>query len=338
MKKLFKLGFAASLMAAFVFSGCSKDDDDDEPVNSQNGRRVLSMSCEETLANGETSSWKQEYKYDEQGRLIKLEITRDGESSIEEYKYNKQGDNTETFTNGELTQKSEYSYTGNTVKYTRYSYFEGELMSVTNYTNTYTDSKRKELKSSAVEMNGGKGNTHTSKKEFSKDKNGNTVVESYSDGKMEKKWVTEYDGNNVNLTVYYFSDNDTLTVSTKSVYADSKHEKPLVEESILEGGMVNITTSVSITKTVYTYDDAGNVIERVSYSKGNMVIGMAGIKYLDTEEKLISKQTDFVYNGNTVTYTLYSYVDYMGSDGTILSSDGGTKPTSTDHYTIVYAE
>ncbi|MBO4603608.1 MAG: hypothetical protein J5651_10670 [Salinivirgaceae bacterium] len=97
MKKLLNYGMIACLMAAFVFAGCKKDDDDEnaETVNTLPKKvtkivETIEYIFDETI---ETSIYN--YYFDENGRLTK-----------DEY-----------FRNGELKESDTYQYTENSIKY-----------------------------------------------------------------------------------------------------------------------------------------------------------------------------------------------------------------------------
>ena len=89
MKRVFLYGLTASLMAAFVFSGCDKNDDDD---NKTSNKLLLSQSVVAKRANGDTESWKYEYKYDKKGNRIE-ETRTNGDGTVETvvHKYNEKG-------------------------------------------------------------------------------------------------------------------------------------------------------------------------------------------------------------------------------------------------------
>ena len=86
MKNLFKLGLAASLMVACVFSGCSKNDD--EPGVDYSKKRVLSESMVIKDSEGGTWTSKNEYKYDSRGNMIENKYTIvDNSGTVTENKY-----------------------------------------------------------------------------------------------------------------------------------------------------------------------------------------------------------------------------------------------------------
>lgn len=79
MKQLFKLGFAACLTTALVFSGCTKDDDDDS--TNKKGKQLLSQLCEYT-ENGVSYQELSEYKYDGKGNTIEDNYTETEDGAV----------------------------------------------------------------------------------------------------------------------------------------------------------------------------------------------------------------------------------------------------------------
>ncbi|MBR6082954.1 MAG: hypothetical protein IKP62_08520 [Salinivirgaceae bacterium] len=314
MKNLFKLGFAVSLMAACVFSGCSKNDD--EPGVDYSKKRVLSESMVIKDSEGGTWTSKSEYKYDSRGNMIENKHTTvDNSGTVTENKFetkfNEQGDVTEQLLNGQTISKSDYTYDVNSTKRTVHHYSDGNETS-TYYVEEYADAPHKKLLSSITsETKNADGSTQSfSKVVYSYDKDGNVInYESFDgNGQLIRKIERVYNGNVENSTQYEYADDSVVnTIQTKTVYTDSNREKILTQESTKPSGNKH--------KIENTYDMNGNVIETVEYEN----------------DHLQYKSTEYVYDGNTLTYTKYTYGFYNG--------DGFTpteEPTSTTYYTIVY--
>ena len=318
MKNLFKFGFAASLMAAFMFSGCSKDDDESGVDYSK--KRELSESMVIKDADGSTWTSKIEYKYDNQGNVIETKSTTvDNYGKTTERKFevkrNEQGDVTEQLLNGQLTLKTDYTYEGNTIKRNVHYYTDGNETSTTYYVEEYTDSQRKQIKSYTSEVKSVDGTTISgSKVTYSYDKDGNVInYESFDgSGQLIGKIEHVYNGNVENSTQYEYADGSVVsTIQTKTVYTDSNREKILTYES------TNELRYNEKRKIECTYDKNGNMIGSVEYVNGS----------------ISEKSTEYVYDGNTLTYITYNCGFYNG--------DGFTpteEPTSTTYHTIIYAE
>ena len=314
MKNLCKFGFAASLMAAFMFSGCSKDDDESGVDYSK--KRELSESMVIKDDNGDTWSSKIEFKYDSRGNIIENKYTTvDNSGTVTENKYeakfNEQGDVTETLLNGQIISKSNYIYDVNSTKKTVHGYSDGNETSTTYYVEEYADSQKKQIKSSTVETKNADGSTQSfSKVVYSYEKDGNVInYESFDgNGQLIRKIERVYNGNVENSTQYEYADDSVVnTIQTKTVYTDSNREKILTQESTKTSGNKH--------KIENTYDMNGNVIETVEYEN----------------DHLQYKSTEYVYDGNTLTYTKYTY-GFFGFDGFTPTEE----PTSTTYYTIVY--
>lgn len=299
-------------MVACVFSGCSKNDD--EPGVDYSKKRVLSESMVIKDSEGGTWTSKNEYKYDSRGNMIENKYTTvDNSGTVTENKYeskfNEQGDVTETLFNGQLISKSDYTYDVNSTKRTVHNYSNGNETSTTYYVEEYADSQKKQIKSSTVETKNADGSIQ-SKVVFSFDKDGNVInYESFDgNGQLIRKTENVYNGNVINSTQYDYADGSVVnTIQTKTVYTDSNREKILTQESTKPSGNKH--------KIENTYDMNGNVIETVEYEN----------------DHLQYKSTEYVYDGNTLTYTKYSY-GFFGFDGFTPTEE----PTSTTYYTIVY--
>lgn len=316
MKNLFKFGFAASLMAAFMFSGCSKDDDESGVDYSK--KRELSESMVIKDADGSTWTSKNEFKYDSRGNMIENKHTTvDNSGTVTENKYeakfNEQGDVTETLLNGQIISKSDYIYDVNSTKKTVHGYSDGNETSTTYYVEEYADSQKKQIKSSTVETKNADGSTQSfSKVVYSYEKDGNVInYESFDgNGQLISKTEIVYNGNVEISTQYDYSDGSVEnTIQTKTVYTDSNREKILTYES------TNELRYNEKRKIECTYDKNGNMIGSVEYVNGS----------------ISEKSTDYVYDGNTLTYITYNYGFYNGEGFTSTE-----EPTSTTYHTIVY--
>ena len=97
MKKLLNYGLIACLMAAFVFAGCKKDDDDENAETVNILPKKVSKIVETVERTFDETSITRIYIYyfDENGKLIK----------------------DESFYNGELEESDTYQYTENSIKY-----------------------------------------------------------------------------------------------------------------------------------------------------------------------------------------------------------------------------
>ena len=190
-------------------------------------------------------------------------------------------------------------------------YSNGNETSTTYYVEEYADSQKKQIKSSTVETKNADGSTQSfSKVVYSYDKDGNVInYESFDgNGQLIRKTENVYNGNVINSTQYDYADGSVVnTIQTKTVYTDSNREKILTQESTKPSGNKH--------KIENTYDMNGNVIETVEYEN----------------DHLQYKSTEYVYDGNTLTYTKYSY-GFFGFDGFTPTEE----PTSTTYYTIVY--
>lgn len=280
MKRIFLYGLTASLMAAFVFAGCKKDDEEIAPYFDMSSKRLLS----ETTVDG-SERYKTEYKYDEQGNMIEIRNLKGGsgrETYKCNYKYNEYGDVVETIS-GNAQHKYEYDYNGNVVTitdnylYTDYGY---EDRSTYVYVDTYADSERKQLLSHSAA-------NYT--EYYTYDNEGNLIeLVEYQGELIYKREITVYDENTVYFSRYYYYDYSTSIDSThiKYVYTDSKREHIVSYEYNKDGN----------NRAEYTsYDSNGNISLVEVYENGI----------------LVGKQTDYEYKDNTITYYYYR-VDESG--------------------------
>ena len=94
MRKVLNYGLVACLMAAFVFAGCKKDDEDEnQNILPKKVSKIVETIERHFEEMSETSTYI--YYFDENGRLTKEDYLR----------------------NGELKESSTYQYTENSIKY-----------------------------------------------------------------------------------------------------------------------------------------------------------------------------------------------------------------------------
>lgn len=337
----------ATMLAAFVFVGCKKDDDDNQDIKKR-GMYLLSSTrvvydtirdlygnliyqttierkydkngnaIEELYTktrNGDvieekTSERKYDdnnriievystygdelitYKYDEHGNLVECKTTSTniltGETykynDIIEYKYNGELIIEKTwYYNGKIKEKQERSYDKNTISITGKQY--GNDVEEKSYTTVevYADSEYKQILTSTTKATYFSGLVDSSKCVYEYDNEGNKTFDAYYyNGQLSTQSEWLYDGNAVIYTHQQFT-GDIGTFTTKTVYLNSNHDKILTYE---ESANYNITT-----KDEYTYDADENLIGEKNYYEG----------------RLIGEKKDYVYDGNTVTYTEYEY-------------------------------
>ena len=194
-----------------------------------------------------------------------------------EYEYDEQGNILKytSYQNEQIKDEREYTYNGNVVNYKGIEYNQEA-----------TDSWPYSAKEEYEYVNNRKllkmYENQTEKRLYVYDKDGNTIsYERYANGEVFEKWY--YEGNSYYYSLYY---DNYLVDSRKIVYTDSKRKQILTEErdnSSQSGG------GISLSK--YKYDSSGNQIGYVYY----------------VNNKLMKEYKDYVYDGNKVTYTEYSY-------------------------------
>lgn len=271
MKRIFLYGLTASLMVAFVFAGCKKDDEEIAPYFDMSSKRLLSK----TTSNGDGNDYKTEYKYDEQGNVIEIRHLVGGRVTNKcKMWYNEYGDVVKKLSSDDnvLTDDNdwtiyEYDYNGNVVTIT-----ESDDRYTQVYVDTYADSERKQLLSHSTSNN--------TIEYYTYDNEGNLIkLEEYNGELIYRREITVYDENTVYFSKYYYYDYSTSIDSThiKYVYTDSKREHIVSYEYNNDGN----------NRAEYTsYDSNGNISLVEIYLQG----------------KLVAKQTDYEYKNNTVMY------------------------------------
>lgn len=304
MKNL-KLGFAACLTAAFLFSGCSKDDNE----SGDQQRLVLSVERIQKDKDGNiTGTSKTENKYDSQGNCIEsiTETTKENGFSQQEKtlkKYDGQGNllESETYVDDVLSSKDIYTYEGNVETHESTTYLRGTTISSSKQVITYTDSNRDNIKTSVTTMNFD-NSTSVTKQETSYDKDGKVeMIVTFENDELTQRVVFNRD---VNTQTHYFYFNDGKTDESKSY-------------------TLTITYSGNKQTSQYDYFD-GEKEERVLITKHENE-GRQSESETYENGRLVSKITDFVYNGKVESFTTYYYYD-----------PNSTEPTMTIYSTYTY--
>lgn len=342
----------ATMLSAFVFVGCKKDDDNSQDIKKRGMYLLSSTGVNSDTISGIIYQTTIERKYDKNGNKIEeLYIkTSDGAVIVEERKERKYDDNNRII---------EFSSTVGD-ELTTYKYDEhGNLI---------------ERKSTGTNSLTGETYKYDDKYEYKY--NGENLIEMtfYYNGKIREKQERSYNKNTVSIIgKHYENDEEAKSYTTIEVYADSEYKQILTSttENTYFSGLADSS------KYVYKYDSEGNkTFEAFHYNgqlssqnewlfDGNTVIythqqftgdigtftsktvylnskhdkiltyeessnyyGNVSSKDLftyDADENLIGEKNyyegilrgekrDYVYNGYTVTYTEYEYRD----DGTTI--------------------
>lgn len=341
MKNIFRLGVTASLMAAIVFSGCQKSDDD--KPSSKKQRHVQSQLSEYT-ENGFFHQEKTEYKYDANWNrtLVYHTSIADGaevSSSKEEYKYDDYGREVwhlKTSTeNGVATYTEErsqkFDWNGNLIeyqyvsdskdgsiftekivfKYNKHGDPTERITTNNSESSTNTWEYQYDNKGNITNMEGYVNGVLQGKRTFEYDEQGNVTKEetynfniSTNEFDLTNKIEYTYDGNTKSFTQEFYSNDGTDTYSVVIVYTDTKREKIKNRKdktTYSDGTTIN-------NEEKYSYDNKGNVTLREYYTNGI----------------LTSKSG---YEGNTSFY--YSYGDngeIKNSSKTIYTDSNRDKP------------
>ena len=305
MKNIFKLGFAACLTAAFLFSGCKKDDNESDDQQ----RLVLSAeTIRKDKVGNIVETKKSEYKYDARGNCIESNTeTTDGNGFSRQEKtlkkYDGQGNliESETYELDLLTSKESYTYEGNVETRESTTYNRGAVLSAHKQVITYTDSNREKIKSSITTTNF--DNTiSVIRQENTYDKDGNLTETSIFNENDELTQKTVYNSKN-DITQYYYVDgNIDESRSFHLKYTLVSGNKQTSQYDYFDG-------SKKETVSATTYDSENRQTGSESYENG----------------RLVSQMTDFVYNGNVQSFTTYYYYD-----------PNSTEPTYTIYTTYTY--
>lgn len=328
MKKMLKPGLSVYLTIALAFSGCSLIDDDNDVTITTERKMLLS---EEWLIDGTNITEKKEYKYDANGNRIeekrtntdsdgvsieKHEYDKKGNETavykngelIRKYEYDEEGNKTAEYENGKLIQKSTYRYEGNTVYITTDGFSSGKT---TEETQVYTDTDRKQLKESKKHVINSDGTTEdyetTCTYEDYGNGNGTSKMENYKNKNLS---MTTINSINDNCTTYIHKEfnangEETISVTQESLFTDASRKRLREYKSIYS----NIWGTNNNDRHEYTYNSDETQCTKVEYYENDIL-----------------KQTDkdFKYNNNIVTYTKEKY------------DDNGN--TTTRYYTLTYEE
>ena len=292
MKQLFKLSISACLMAAFVFSGCKKDDDDNaEPAKKL--KLLLSQTCE-YVENGYNIMDKNEYKYDKSGKEIENLYTqcRDGveiRSIKDEREYDSKGRQTKyvyTSVNedGSINgSESDYKYdsNGNQIEYEYTSTQNGEIIHHEKSTTKYNKQGDRTECETIYERKNGNTTNNIDKWEYEYNGDGNKIKSNYytNERLIETREYT-YEGNTMNFTGIDYSSGNESTIKGSEEYVtinDIKLLKTYTYESAAYSD-----------KLVYTYDNNARQIGLEHYSNGKL-------------------QYMYLYEGNTSINRSYGY-------------------------------
>lgn len=302
MKKHLKLGFAACLTAAFLFSGCKKDDNESDDQQ----RLVLSAeTIRKDKVGNIVETKKSEYKYDARGNCIESNTeTTDGNGFSRQEKtlkkYDGQGNliESETYELDVLSSKENIIYEGNVETRESTTYNRGSVLSTHKQVITYTDSNREKIKSSITTTNF--DNTiSVTRQENTYDKDGNLTETSIFNENDELTQKTVCDSKN-DITQYYYVDgNIDESRSFHLKYTLVSGNKQTSQYEYFDG-------SKKETVSVTTLDNDGRQTGSETYEN----------------ERLVMK---IVYDGNVESITTYYYYD-----------PNSTEPTYTIYTTYTY--
>ena len=341
MKKMLKPGLSIYLTIALAFSGCSLIDDDNDVTITTERKMLLSLFCKKDV-NGIIYQEKTEYKYDANGNRIKKETTHidnNNDSSVftYEYKYDfnrklleevqikngeqikktentydQQGNLIKVIENDKLKEEYDYKYNGKNVIFSTIQYTDQGIRKTVG-TEVYTDSDLKYMVSSKSEVEDANGNKSIEESNYSYKYDGNgNIIETTEKCNIDgiPAWVsqitingsdstysyTQYDKNGVEIQYNYDYTQYTDTYRNKISY--HKYE---------ESGE---NWEPNISEEFYRYNDDGNVVEITYYKNGIF---------------LYCKSTNYVYNNNIETFTIYWY-------------DKNENIEQTNYYTLTYEQ
>ena len=275
MKRILKYGLMATVLTAFVFAGCKKDDDNNQDIKKR-GMYLLSSTRVEydTIKDlygdliFKTTIVK---KYDKNGNEIEELYTKTSNGAvIEEKKSERKYDDN----NRIIEFSSSYCDELTTYKYDEH----GNLLErATTSTNILT----------------GENYIYNDKIEYKY--NGGHIIEKtwYYNGKIKEKQERSYDKNTISITgKQYGNDVEEKSYTTIEVYADSDYKQMLTstEKNTYFSGRVDSS------KCVYEYDSEGNKTFDAYYYNGQL-----------------SSQTEWLFDGNTVIYTHQQFTGDIGT-------------------------
>lgn len=294
MKNLLKLGVTASLMAAFVFSGCQKNDDDEPSIKKQ--RHVQSELCEYT-ENGVLHQQKTEYAYDAKWNktLVNNKSVVDGAEVSgfkQEYKYDDNGNEVWYYkistSNGVATYTEElsrkYDGNGNVIEFQQVrDYNDGSIVSEKF---EYKYNEHGDHTEMILTNNSG---IITRTWEYQYDNKGNkTNVEEYFNGVLQGKRTIQYDeqGNATKEETYSFNiSTNEFCLTSKTEYTYDGNTKNFIEEIYSNDGTENHSVVIvftdskrekiknQTTKITYTDGRTNNSEEKYSYdNEGHLTL------------------------------------------------------------------
>ena len=324
MKTTFKLGFAACLTAAFLFSGCEKNEDDLTP-NYKYGK-LLSKLCEYT-EDGGLHQKKTEYKYDEKGNVTEESETEliDGNlyyTGKTEYGfvYDEKGRCTER--SQIFTQMGEVAYTQNySIKYD----VEGRIIFT-----EYKSERSNGITISRIEKYKYNEFGDIIEYEIVNDESKITEKWEYKYNEQGKKTGYEHtyeyidtEGNRIKKETVTFSSNTINIVGEDSFYGKYIGEEIYTESGQMKSSKRTYTKedgSIYTTETKYSYDNNGEETLYENYENGKLT--EKHITEGNIETRVTNKYSD---NGELVqtstTKTVYS------NSGKILTRE----TTDNDH-------
>ena len=275
MKGVIKIGLMATMLTAFVFAGCKKDDDDNQDIKKR-GMYLLSSTRVEydtikDLYGDLIFKTTIERKYDKKGNEIEELYTKTSNGAvIEEKKSERKYDEN----NRIIEFSSSYCDELTTYKYDEH----GNLLErATTSTNILT----------------GENYIYNDKYEYKY--NGGHITERtwYYNGKIKEKQERSYDKNTISITgKQYGYDVEEKSYNTIEVYADSEYKQILTSttKTTYFSGLVDSS------KCVYEYDSEGNKTFDAYYYNGQL-----------------SSQTEWLFDGNTVIYTHQQFTGDIGT-------------------------
>ena len=308
MKQLFRLGFAACLTTAFVFSGCTKDDDDDNSLTTQKGKLLLSQLCEYTDEAGASHQELREYKYDGKGNTIENNYTETVDGAVTRnqksvYEYDNKGNQTkreQTSTRNGVTSTTldEYKYDdkGHQLEENHTSSENGEILNSTSNKhkfNEYGDETEHEYISDGDVI-------YKDTYEYEYDADGNKTKHTYyHDGKINAICEYTYVDDTVKMT--YYDKDGNITSNDAEVYVTVNNEKQ--RRTYISGK----------NKVIYFFMEIDNKEGHEQYYKDKLCL-----KSITTYEGNTSTNTYEYYNVNNddlMTQRVSKYV-YTNSDRT----------------------
>ena len=362
MGKTFKLGFAACLTAAFLFSGCQKDDDDLNP-SIKKDRHLLSVLCEWTdglgvphqdiqentyndnwdvtlrkrtrIEDGAVISCSQtENKFDDKGRFIGSLYTSTYNGVIEtkderSIKYNENGRQeeyqwvSESIDRGISSEIQKYNERGDLTERIVNDNSES-------YTNTWEYQYNDKGDKTEIKQYCNQELQLIIKIEYDEQGN-NTKIENFVDNRLSSKTEYTYEGNTVKTAGESYWPDGTLASSSigEEVYTDSKRYNLITSTTTTTYSDGSTHTA----ETKYSYDSNGNQTMCEDYENGKLT-------YKSTDEGNIHFYGYYNYdNGELVSsethkniYTDSSRKHLLSSEETRTNSNGTTTHKSEYKY------